>query len=738
MTRTVVTRPSPRRWPAVVVALAAPLALVVLLLAAAWSPADGLARVKAAVVNLDQPVTLEGQYTPLGRQLAGALVEGAEVDANYDWVVTDEADATAGLTDGTYAAVVTIPENFSAAATSFAAGEGKVEQATIDITSPRGATAVDQVLASTVTTTATRVLGQQLTTTYVENVLVGFTTLSEQLGEAADGATQLADGAGQLADGTGQLATGADGLADGAGQLAGGVRELRGGSYDLATGTGQLAQGARSLASGAQQLAGGAGQSAVGARELANGASALPAATSPLADGLRETADRASGLVLLADGMSSLSDGVAAPLTTLRADLTKVEKAIAELEDDIAREGCEADATAPGCPELLAQRNQQSAQRDTMEHQIVDLAGVLAAQVQEINGRLQPAVDGTATTPGLVDGLGQLAYLAGEVDTGAQTLAGGVTALADGLDQLAAGTSDVAGGASTLAGGASQLAGGSSQLAAGVAQLDGGASQLADGSTQLADGLRQTNDGAVQLADGTAELGTGLGQAVDQLPTTPEDQRADLAQVVTAPVAAPASSVSAPLGQVSVLVAVALWVGALVLFLVFRPLPVRVAGSTRSAFAQAAGGLALPAAVSAVAGAAVGALAGGLTDQGLGRTLGLAAVGVVAAVALAAFHQAVGAWFGTAGRIVALVAAFVYLVAGLAVTVPTWVGSLVGWLPLAPVADALGSIVEESSASLLGAVVALALWAVASVLATTGAAARARRSVGPRTIAAYA
>ncbi|MCC2315903.1 YhgE/Pip domain-containing protein [Cellulomonas xiejunii] len=786
MSRTTVTRPSVRRWPAVVVALAAPVALVVLLLAAAWAPADGLARVQAAVVNEDEPVTLDGQYTPLGRQLAGALAEGSEVDANYDWVVTDEADATAGLADGTYAAVVTIPENFSAAATSFASGDGDAEQATIEITSPPGATAVDQAVATTVTTAATRVLGQQLTTTYIENVLVGFTTLSEQLGGAADGATQLADGAAQLADGTGQLSTGATGLADGAGQLAGGTRELRGGSYELATGTAQLAQGARSLANGARQLADGAGQTAGGARGLANGAGQLAGGATQLSDWLAQAAagfaDPAQGLPALTAGTQQLADGVAASRADLETDvlLTQAREGLRQVDLGLQAAGCDPTAPSPTCLPLFVQRGVLGSQVDLLsgealkaaQKQLSDAGCVAAAptatclplfvqlgaiQAQgkaldeqragldslvlatdELAQQVGAAVNGTPKRPGIIDTLNGLAAGAADLASATGDLAGGAGQLADGVDQLSAGTTGLADGASTLAGGASQLAGGSSQLAAGVAQLDGGAAQLADGSTQLADGVRQTNDGAAQLAAGTAELGTGLGEAVEHLPTTPEDQRANLAKVVTAPVAAPSTTVSAPLGQVSVLVAVALWVGALVLFLVFRPLPVRVAGSTRSAFAQAAGGLALPAAVSAVAGAAVGALAGGLTDQGLGRTLGLAAVGVVAAVALAAFHQAVGAWFGTAGRIVALVAAFVYLVAGLAVTVPTWVGSLVGWLPLAPVADALGSIVEESSASLLGAVVALVLWAVASVLATTGAAARARRSVGPRTVAAYA
>lgn len=730
MSRTSVTRTPVRRWPAVVVALAAPLALVVVLLAASWAPSDALADVRAAVVNHDEPVTLQGRYTPLGRQLAGALAEGSDVDANYDWVVTDEADATAGLADGTYAAVVTIPENFSAAATSFASDGGDAEQATVEITSPPGATAVDQAVAATVTSTATRVLGSQLTSTYVENVLVGFSTLSDQLGDAADGATQLADGVGQLADGTGQLATGADGLAGGVTELADGTSQLRDGSYELATGTAQLAGGARSLAGGATQLADGARQSADGARALATGATDLTAGTSQLAGGLAATSagvsDRDLGLPALASGASGVADGTRALVTQLLGTAQQL----------VSVNGCTSPDDSPTCAIALGQVaafQAQLAPETPAKQSLVNGADQLARGLGvAVNG------DGTPRNPGLVAGLQQLAGGAAQLDGGARQLAGGAGQLADGIGQLADGASGLAGGARQLADGATELAGGTSELAAGVARLDGGAGQLADGAAQLADGVRQTNDGAVQLADGSTQLGTGLGEAVEQLPTTPEDERANLAQVVTAPVAAPTVAVSAPLGLVSTLVAVALWVGALVLFLVLRPLPVRVAGSTRSAFAQAVGAFALPAVVSLVAGAAVGAVAGAITDQGAGRTLGLAAVGALAAVALAAFHQAVAAWFGTAGRVVAVVAGFAFLVAGLAATVPAWVGGVVGWLPLTATSDALGSVVGESPASLLGAVVALVLWAVASLLATTGAAARARQAVGTRTLAAYA
>ena len=58
---------------------------------------------------------------PLGRQLTAGLVEGnGNEDENLNWVISNTEDAAAGLADGTFRAVVTIPENFSAAATSTA------------------------------------------------------------------------------------------------------------------------------------------------------------------------------------------------------------------------------------------------------------------------------------------------------------------------------------------------------------------------------------------------------------------------------------------------------------------------------------------------------------------------------------------------------------------------------------------------------------------------------------------
>lgn len=253
-------------WRTVLGLVLVPLTAAGVLLWGLWNPTERLETVTAAVVNLDEPVTIDGQITPLGRVLAAELIgdaraadDGDDALTNFTWVLTDEKDAAAGLGDGRYATTVTIPENFSRAATSFsgaAAGEGDPETATIDIvTSDRGRL-LDRALSNIVTATATSVLNTRLGAQFVGGVFVGMNEIGVGVGEAADGAKQLASGGAQLADGASQLAGGVAQLASGANALAGGAGELASGATGLAGGARQSADGASQLASGIEQYTG--------------------------------------------------------------------------------------------------------------------------------------------------------------------------------------------------------------------------------------------------------------------------------------------------------------------------------------------------------------------------------------------------------------------------------------------------------------------------------------------------
>lgn len=402
-------------WRSILGILLVPLVVAGVLVWAFWNPQERLDTVNAAIVNLDEPVELDGQTVPLGRQLAGGLVGGGSTDSmsasaagadlsdtNYNWILTDEEDADAGLKSGKYTAVVTIPENFSAAATSFSGDAAEAEKATIDVETSDKSRLVDDAISSVITTTAASVVGNELTTTYLENIYVGFNTLGEQLGTAADGATELATGATSLADGATQLATGTT-------EFSGGVSSLSSGLNEYTTGVSGLADGLTTLQ---EQTAG------------------LPASTRQLADGANGVA---TGVDALVTGMAKQGQA----LTELSAQCTQVVLPVPETAKFC--EGLAALAAGSTDPTAAA----QTAQLQTGARQLATGATQLA--------------DGM---PALTSGIGSAASGANELATAGTTLNAGALELATGAADLATGATGVSDGATGLAGGVDTLASG--------------------------------------------------------------------------------------------------------------------------------------------------------------------------------------------------------------------------------------------------------------------------------------
>ncbi|MWB99799.1 YhgE/Pip family protein, partial [Agromyces seonyuensis] len=232
----------------------------------AWSLADPtgrLDRVTAAIVNDDAPVDVNGQTVPLGRQFAAGLLADDD-SGDFDWVLTNDDEAAAGLATGRYAAVLTIPSSFSADATSLGGDAADVVQASLAVTTTPASALFDPSLTAAVTSAATAELNQQLIAQYLTNVYQGFNTIGEQIGQAASGASALADGADSLADGARSLADGANDLADGLGSLDAGAGSL-------ANGLDQLDDAVQALPGRTAELAAGAGEVAAGADALAGG-----------------------------------------------------------------------------------------------------------------------------------------------------------------------------------------------------------------------------------------------------------------------------------------------------------------------------------------------------------------------------------------------------------------------------------------------------------------------------------
>jgi putative membrane protein len=405
-------------WLSVLGILLVPLVVAGVLVWAFWNPAERLDQVNAAIVNHDAPVEVDGQTVPLGRQLAAGLV-GADAfsDTNYTWVITDEADATAGLNSGEFAAVVTIPENFSAAATSFAGGAAEAEKATIDVSTSDRSRLVDDAVSQLITTTAAGLVGTELTTSYLENIYVGFNTLGDQLGTAADGAVELGAGAASLADG--------------ASTLAGGTTELSTGASELATGISELTAGLSSLASGLSTLE--------------NQTAALPTQAQSLATGAAGVADGIDQLQLALAGQASSLNAQAADLSALATD------------------ACTTDQASTQCAALTTAATNAAVSAGTIA--AIATPGELAAGADAVSGGIGSLSGGLAA---LSAGIGNTATGASTLADGGATVSAGASQLADGMSELSTGATGLSDGAAGVADGVNGLAGGLTEAVTAV------------------------------------------------------------------------------------------------------------------------------------------------------------------------------------------------------------------------------------------------------------------------------
>ncbi|RCW45332.1 putative membrane protein [Halopolyspora algeriensis] len=385
--------PVRRRLLPVLGLLLVPLTIAGLLSWSLGGAEERLTDVEAAVVNHDEPVKVDGRLVPLGRQLAGKLV-GDEIQSNYSWEFATDKTAEEGLRSGKYVAVVTIPKNFSAAATSFSRDPAQARQARIDVTTGERSRFADEAINRYVTSTAADLLGQQVTTTYLDNVLVGFNTLGDRLGEASTGASSLADGAEQLASGIGELSGGAEQLARGSQELAGGLGELENGAAQLAGGLKQLHEQTAQLPQQASTLADAAAKESKGVQQLSKGLSTL-------AGNLQEMQKQCP------PGIVPLCNKIA------------VQAAIAKKLDEGAGQVGKASTGIAGGLEKMAGRTPE----------LTKGIGKLADGAEQLHG-------GTSQTHGG----------ATELADGAEQLSGGIGKLADGAEQLSNGSGELSSG----------------------------------------------------------------------------------------------------------------------------------------------------------------------------------------------------------------------------------------------------------------------------------------------------
>lgn len=668
-----------------------PLLYGALYLYAFWDPYGRLDHVPAALVVEDKPArAADGSTVHAGRDLAEELIERRI----FDWDVVDAATAERGLRAGKYQIELRIPADFSAdlAVAPDAGSEPRAAQ--LSAVSDDATNYLSGVFARTAFEEVRAAAAASASAKYFNRMLVGFTDLKAQTEKAADGAADLRKGARQAESGAGEVAGGIDTAHNGAGRLADGLGAAGSGADDLADGLAQLRKGTAQLASGTAEAA-------AGGRRLAD---AVDSAADRIEPALREHAE----------SIEEAASLVARGADRLAGDVGAVEDAADRAVRDARKLRRYLNGLPSGTPGLADAR---------------DLADRLVHDAEQVRDRID-----AADLDALRSRLNEVAKTARAVAAAAPHLADDVATartqvdrLADGLDRLATGAKRLRSGAAEAADGATELRGGIFRLASGARELDGGLDRLSTGGHRLADGLTDLRGGAAQLADGLAD---GAGEIPGY------DDAGQRAGILADPVALD-RVVRHPAGTYGVgfapyFLALALWVGAMINYMLLRPLNRRHLMSGAPPARVALAGL-LP-------GVLLGTVQATLLYLVVRFALGLSPVRPEATFALmagtaavfAAIMQLAGAAFGPAGRVMALVLLMLQLTSSGGTypvqTSPDLFQAVHPWLPMTYVVEALRHAVDGGPGGpVLHATLVLAAFGLVATLLTVVLAGRQRR-----------
>ncbi|WP_375486192.1 YhgE/Pip family protein [uncultured Mycobacterium sp.] len=282
----------------------------------------------------------------------------------------------------------------------------------------------------------------------------------------------------------------------------------------------QAADGARQLADGAARVDDGASQLSAGLHTARSGSAQLAAGAKQLSDGINEATDP-----LLA---------VSKALSTVGGNSGQAGTAMQQAADQINAIALAQDAAANG---LSSVTDQLSASQDPVARNAV-------AALRGIQDQLRQH----QFTPQIRQQLSDAQNAAGPLKSA--------------LDQVGSKGQDLTNKLTQLRNGAQQLASGNAELASGIAKLDDGAQQL--------------TSGAGQLKDGSGELATKLAEGAKQVPNWTTQQKEAIANTIGGPVQLEATHENAApnfgTGMAPFFLTLALFFGALVLWMVLRPL----------------------------------------------------------------------------------------------------------------------------------------------------------------------
>lgn len=555
----------------VIAVITIPTIYTTLFLGSMWDPYGNVDKLPVAVVNNDKAVEYEGETLNVGQELVDQLAE----DGSLDFRFVDAADAEQGLDDGSYYMVITIPENFSANASSLTSDAP--EKMVLDYETNPGTNYIASKMSETAMKTIEASVRESVTKTYVQAVYDQIVVIGDGMQDAADGTGELQDGAVQLKDGNTTMTDGLQTLADSTLTFVNGSEELTEGLATYVDGVSTVNSGARTLNDGAQTLNDGAQTLNDGAQTLNSGAQTLNDGTQSAKDG---SAALVSGTQQVDDNMTTLNAGLTqlySATVTLPESTTALDNGVGSVQSGIGQlqagnqqlqTGAQqlsggAQQLDAGLAQIVGENNANSialregaaaveqginTMVDTMEDMVtsgnetlVNTANTVRTSANQIKSGLVATTDAENSvenakqvlTTAVQEGRLSAEEVAAIQDALVQSLTGAKTnytcgsAAVDGMNRIAAGLEDgqvrldeeTQTKIATLEQGASDLKDGITNYTNGVDQAAAGTSALVDGANQIYGGLTQSSAGLDQLADGTAQVKAGTSQLAASAPT---------------------------------------------------------------------------------------------------------------------------------------------------------------------------------------------------------------------------
>lgn len=678
-----------------------------------WAYEDPMQRVnllKAAVVNLDQPATAtsaNGEKTlNLGESLEKELYKD---DApGFDWKKASLPQAKSGLEDGTYKALLLIPNNLSSSYAKLADPQAQVpgKKAQLELRTDDSVNYLQGTMATSAALALQAALSHEGAAGYIDQLLLSTGTLK-------DGFLDAASGAGQLSEGGNRLQDGADTLVVGLGELADGSVRIRNGSLKLRDGITAYTGGVSSLNSGLGQLNGNMPKLAAGAKQVDGGVDQIHQQVAAMQPEVRELAKSGNELV---DAL--------APLASSGMDVTEMAKFLTQFKGAVDQ--CAALPTAPQCPALVKMANAQGLTLQQLSDKIAQAQGLLQGvgklselKPEELKAKLNAAEQG-------VNELSRQTALTPPAQAGKQkpTLKDGTFALANGLNQTQAGVQKLAAGASTLDKN-------SAQLRAGAGALSGGLDSLSQGAGKASEGGKQLSGGIGKLTEGASSLEEGLRDGAKQVPTVDRGQAEKVSKAASG-VADVKSVRENPVhdngaGFAPFFMALCLWIGGIAIFLIFPALDLRRRPEEsfwRCGFRSMSIG-ALFGALQAITVVTGLQLFLKLDAQNFGALILIAVLGSIGYVAV---NQACVAALGYRGRALSVILLCLQITSTGATfpveTAPKFFQFLSPLVPMTHVARTIRAAIAGGELHLGKALIVLAIWTVISWIVSFIAAAR--------------